>query len=145
MLDRLLTALFLLAVIAAACAGSSYFLVEPGERSFVYAVDTMVEQANQPTSPTEALAATSARIDTGSSSTWPIVALLLLGVLVGGGGLLFMNYGEGFLKQYRLWSKKRNRPKPAGTLSTIPRNRPMLPSGPVHPDDVIIEGELWQD
>jgi hypothetical protein len=142
MLDKIIAILLLLAVIAVACGASLFATQDKASESYRYTVDTLVSQANQPVSPTDALAATSERINSGRASVWPTVATLFGLIVVGLFTLGFMRYGEGFLKQYRLWSKKKTH-KPATTLREIPRQRPMLPSGPVSPDDVILEGEVW--
>ena len=138
MVDRVVLILLFFAVIAAACVGSSLVLQDEAQAVTIYAIDTAVEQANKPLSPSDALAATSARLDTGSSPVWPVVTLLLLGIVAAAFILAFTVYGEGFLKQYRLATKKRKH-KP-GPLRTLPPTRPLLPPG-----DAIIEGEAWND
>lgn len=138
MVDRIILILLFLVLIAAACALSVKQWIAPAQETAYYVVDTAVAQANKPLSPTEALAATSERINGQANSVWPTVAILFVLIGVGVFALLFLRYGEGFLKQYRLWQKKRQ-PK------AIPRMRPQpMLRGPVNPDDVIVEGEVWQ-
>lgn len=138
MVDRIILILLFLVLIAAACALSVKQWIAPAQETAYYVVDTAVEQANKPLSPTEALAATSERINGQANSVWPTVAILFVLIGVGVFALLFLRYGEGFLKQYRLWQKKRQ-PK------AIPRMRPQpMLRDPINPDDVIVEGEVWQ-
>ena len=143
MIDRIILILLLLAIVAAACALSVKQWIAPAQETAYYAIDTAIDQANKPLSPTEALAATSARINNRGSSVWPTVAILFTLIGLGIFALLFMRYGEGFLKQYRLWQKKRQPKAPGSTARPLPRMRPQPVLGPVNPDDVIIEGEVW--
>lgn len=144
MIDRIILILLFLVLIAAACALSVKQWIAPAQETAYYVVDTAVAQANKPLSPTEALAATSERINGQANSVWPTVAILF--VLIGAGvfALLFLRYGEGFLKQYRLWQKKRQPKTPGSVTRPIPQMRPQPMLGPVNPDDVIVEGEVWQ-
>jgi hypothetical protein len=141
MFDKIVAVLLLLAVIAAACGASVFTAKDEAAQSYRYTVDTIVSQGNRPMSPTDALAATSERIGS-KSSVWPVVATLFGLIVIGLFVLGFMHYGEGFMKQYRM--AKKTHKKPAHVLRDIPRQRPMLPAGPVNPDDIILEGEVWK-
>lgn len=142
-IDKVILILLFLALIAAACTLSAKQWIAPAQQTTYYAIDTAVAQANKPLSPTEALAATSARINTRGNSVWSTVAILFALIGVGVFALLFLRYGEGFLKQYRLWQKKRQPKTPGSVTRPIPRMRPQPMLGPVNPDDVIVEGEVW--
>ena len=134
MIDRILAVLLVVAIISLSCLGVSYFMAAPMERTAAYAIDTAVSQANAPLSPTDALDANTARLNQGGVSLG-LVVLLIVGAAASGFVLLFLRYGQDFLKQYRLATKKKSK-----KLVTRPRPVPLLP-----PPDPIIEGESWND